>query len=83
MELDSLKSIECSRSGEISVPTSRVCNRISLCRIITPVTVAERPKARTIFARSEAGILGWNHTQDMDVWYVYVIILCLCCPVFS
>jgi hypothetical protein len=26
--------------------------------------------------------VGSNPTQDMDVWYVYVFILCLCCPVF-
>jgi hypothetical protein len=32
-----------------------------------PVTVAERSKACTVFARSEAGILGSNPTQGMDV----------------
>jgi hypothetical protein len=47
-----------------------------------PVTVAEGSKACTIFARSEAGIVGSIPTQGMDVWYVYVFILCLCCPVF-
>jgi hypothetical protein len=31
------------------------------------VTVAERSKARTVFARSEAGIMGSNPTQGMDV----------------
>jgi hypothetical protein len=31
------------------------------------VTVAERYKACTIFARSEAGIMGSNPTQGMDV----------------
>jgi hypothetical protein len=35
-----------------------------------PVTVAERSKACTVFARSEAGIVGSNPTQGMDVWYV-------------
>jgi hypothetical protein len=45
---------------------------------IWPVTVAERSKASTVFARSEAGILGSNPTQGMDVWYLYVFILCLC-----
>jgi hypothetical protein len=36
----------------------------------------------TVFVRSEAGIVGSNPTQVMDVWYVYVFILCLCSPVF-
>jgi hypothetical protein len=40
------------------------------------------PKACTVFARLEAGIVVLNHTQGMDVWCVYVFILCLCCPVF-
>jgi hypothetical protein len=43
-------------------------------------TVAERSKACTIFARSEAGIVGYNLTQGMNVWYVHVFILC--CLVF-
>jgi hypothetical protein len=32
-----------------------------------PVTVVERSKACTVFARSEAGIAGSNPTQGMDV----------------
>jgi hypothetical protein len=32
-----------------------------------PGTVAERSKACTDFARSEAGIVGANPTQSMDV----------------
>jgi hypothetical protein len=32
-----------------------------------PVTVAERSKAYTVFARSEAGIVNSNPTQGMDV----------------
>jgi hypothetical protein len=40
--------------------------------IILPVTVAARSKVWTIFARSEAGIVGSNLTQGMDVWCVYV-----------
>jgi hypothetical protein len=32
-----------------------------------PVTVAERSRACTVFARSEAGIVGSNPTQGMDV----------------
>jgi hypothetical protein len=42
-----------------------------------PVTVSERSEARTVFARSEAGIMGSNPTQVIDVWYVYIFILCL------
>jgi succinate dehydrogenase/fumarate reductase cytochrome b subunit len=38
--------------------------------------------SRAVLARSEAGIVGSNPTQGMDVWYVYVFILCLCCLVF-
>jgi hypothetical protein len=34
---------------------------------VGPVTVAERSKARTVFARSEAEIGGSNPTQGMDV----------------
>jgi hypothetical protein len=44
--------------------------------------LAERSKTCTVFASSEAGIVGSNPTQGMDVWYVYVFIMCLCCPVF-
>jgi hypothetical protein len=51
-----------------------------------PVTVAERSKAWTVFARSEVGIVGSNPTQGMDVWCVCVcvcVFLCLCCPVYK
>jgi hypothetical protein len=62
------------------------CSR-AICRILSPVkieavTVADRSKACTIFVRSEVVIVGSNSTQNMDVLYVYVFILCLCCPVF-
>jgi hypothetical protein len=33
----------------------------------TPVTVAARSKAWTVFAHSDAGIVGSNPTQSMDV----------------
>jgi hypothetical protein len=36
------------------------------------VTVAVRSKPRTVFARSDAGIVGSNPTQSMDVWCVCV-----------
>jgi hypothetical protein len=35
--------------------------------VAMPVTVAESPKACTVFARSEAATVGSNYTQDMDV----------------
>jgi hypothetical protein len=44
-----------------------------------PVTVAERSKPSTVFARSEAGIVGSNPTQGMGVM-VYVrfsVFMCL------
>jgi hypothetical protein len=53
-----------------------------MIRNIVPVTVTERSKAWTVFARSEAGIVGSNPTEGMDFWCVYVFILCLYCPGF-
>jgi hypothetical protein len=32
-----------------------------------PVTVAERSKASTVFAHADAGTMGSNPTQGMDV----------------
>jgi hypothetical protein len=47
------------------------------------VTVAERSNACAVFARSEAVIVSSNPTQGMNVWCVYVIILChVYCPAF-
>jgi hypothetical protein len=58
------------------------CN-YSTCKVFkSPVTVAEQSKTCTVFAPSEAGIVGSNPTQGMDVWFVYMFILSLCCPVF-
>jgi hypothetical protein len=51
-------------------------------KFIVPVTVAERSNACTVFPRLEAGIVGSNPTQGMDVWYVCAFILYLFCPVF-
>jgi hypothetical protein len=50
--------------------------------LATPVTVAERSKGCTAFARSETGIVGSNPTQGIDVWYVcwffcVCVVLCL------
>jgi hypothetical protein len=52
-----------------------ICNGI--IRILVPITVAARSKAWTVFARSDAGIVGSNPAQGMDVWDVYGFILCL------
>jgi hypothetical protein len=46
-----------------------------------PVTVAARSKAWILFARTDAGIVGSNPTQGMNVC-VYAFILCLFCPLF-
>jgi hypothetical protein len=35
--------------------------------IIPQVTAAERSKARTVFARADAGTVGSNPSQGMDV----------------
>jgi hypothetical protein len=42
-------------------------NQYRISNTIEPVTVAERSKACTVFARSETGIVGSNSTQGMDV----------------
>jgi hypothetical protein len=36
------------------------------------LTAAEQSKAYTVFARLEAGIVGSNPTQGVDVWCVCV-----------
>jgi hypothetical protein len=41
----------------------------------TPITVAARSKAWTVFARSNTGIVGSNLTSGMDV---YVRLFCVC-----
>jgi hypothetical protein len=46
---------------------------------LPPVTVAERSKACTVFARSKAGIVSSNPTQGMDLVFVYVCaFFCVC-----
>jgi hypothetical protein len=42
----------------------KICYGMVLLR---PVTVAEQSKKYTAFARSEAGMVGSNPTQGMDV----------------
>jgi hypothetical protein len=41
----------------------------------SPVAVAARFKAWTVFARLDVGIAGSNPTQAMDVWSEYAFIL--------
>jgi hypothetical protein len=43
-----------------------------------PVTVTARSKAWTVFARSNAGIVGSNPTQGMDVLCVCMCLFCVC-----
>jgi hypothetical protein len=44
------------------------CDTIyDLLKCATPVTVAERSRACTVFAHSEAGTVCSNPTQGMDV----------------
>jgi hypothetical protein len=45
------------------LPDYRCCSLM----LAWPVTVAERSKSCTVFARSEAGTVGSNPTQGMDV----------------
>jgi hypothetical protein len=46
---------------------------------LAPVTVAERSRACTVFARLEAGTMGSNPIQGMDVWCLCMcVFLCLC-----
>jgi hypothetical protein len=51
----------------LSCATSFILGSLAQVREYVPVTVAERSKACTVFARSEPGIVGSNHTQGMDV----------------
>jgi hypothetical protein len=46
------------------------------------MTVVVRSKAWTVFARSDAGIVGLNPTQGMDVWCVCVCVGLFCVCVF-
>jgi hypothetical protein len=46
---------------------------------MTPITVAARSKAWTVFARSNTGIVGSNPTWGMDV---YVRLFCVCAVLY-
>jgi hypothetical protein len=43
--------------------------------MVLSVTLAERSRVSTAFARSDAGIVGSNSNRGMDVWCVYAFIL--------
>jgi hypothetical protein len=48
----------------------------------SPITVTARSKARNVFARLNAGIVGSNLTQGMDVFvYVYSVFVLSCVQV--
>jgi hypothetical protein len=42
-----------------------------------PITVDARSKAWTVFARSNAGLVGSNPTQGMDVCVCFYSVLCV------
>jgi hypothetical protein len=52
-----------------------ICNFSPRYDLLLPITVAARSKAWTVFARSNAGIVGSNHTQGI---HVYVRLFCVC-----
>jgi hypothetical protein len=62
---------------EINIPWNNVFLIYCWVLVKLPVTVDDRSKACTVFARSEAGMVGSNPTQDMDIWYVYAFCVCV------
>jgi hypothetical protein len=47
--------------------------------VCMPITVAAQPKAWTVFARSNTGVVGSNHTRGMDVCLrLFCIFVVLC-----
>jgi hypothetical protein len=52
--------------------------RVPVGSIILPVTVAEQSKARNVFPRSDAMIVGSNPIYGMDVWCVCVRLFYVC-----
>jgi hypothetical protein len=66
------RDFRCSYSG---VPLNTRPYRLEM-----PVKVTAPSKAWTVFARSKAGIVGWNPIQDMDVCvrsFCVCVVLCL------
>jgi hypothetical protein len=75
-----------SRKCEIAYISNNKCEGLTFAwlnfeyfkmeyRFVSPITVAAWSKAWTVFAGSNAGIVGSNPTQDMDV---YVRLFCVC-----
>jgi hypothetical protein len=72
----------CSKQTFVSTEIFHLSETENFCQLwlLLPITVAEWSKARTVFARSNAGIIGSNPIQDMDVCIlcIYsVIVLCV------
>jgi hypothetical protein len=61
----------------IHKPSGSKCVLSACILLLGPVTVAEWSKARTAFARSDAGIVGSNSTQGMDVWCMCLFCVCV------
>jgi hypothetical protein len=59
--------LKCHNSQDYNLLSSDISLKILRIDYIMPVTVAERSKACIVFARSEAGIMGSNPTQGVDV----------------
>jgi hypothetical protein len=57
-----------------STSLKRTLHFMYVCIKPLPVKVAELSKACTVFARSEAGIVGSNPTQGMEVWCLFVYV---------
>jgi hypothetical protein len=51
---------------------------LQIRKLLKPITIAERSEACTVFARSEAGIVGSNPTKDMNVSCVCMRFFCVC-----
>jgi hypothetical protein len=50
--------------------------------VYLPLTMTVRSKAWTVFVRSDAGIVGSNSTQGIDVWvFVYSVVVLSCVQV--
>jgi hypothetical protein len=67
-----------TRSTCISHITDPLHSVSCVCSFPEPVTVAARPRTRTVFTRSNTGILDLSPARVIDVC---TFIPCLCCPV--
>jgi hypothetical protein len=56
----------------------KITNIIIVLVVSWPVPMAARPKARTVFDRSNTGIVGSNPDRGIDVCPRFSV---LCCPV--